>query len=700
MVDFLLELGTEEIPAFYIDPARRDLAARVEAALNEAGLRAEGIRTAATPRRLTLFISGLPEKQSDREEDRSGPPERAAFDKEGNPTKAAIGFAKGQGIALDEIELRDTPKGRYCFAHVKIEGRPTAALLADVLPEAAAAIRFPKSMRWPGGPTAFARPIRSIAALLGREVVPFGINGVNSGREVYGHPFLAPGAFEIESADFDAYLAALRERFVIADMEERRSLIRSGIEAVLESHGSVLKEEKLIHEVTNLVEYPAVVEGSFSERFLALPPEVVKSAMMDHQRYFPVEDKQGGLVPLFITVINRDHGRAGGIREGNERVLAARLADAEFFLAEDRKRKLADRVDDLAGMVYQEKLGTYFDRMERLEKLTEFVARAMGLTRDEESMSIRAARLCKIDLTTEMVGEFPNLQGIVGRQYALMDGEDSAVAAAIEEHYKPRQAGDGLPETAVGKAVALAERFDAITGCFAVGLAPTGSQDPYGLRRQALGIVRIVLEGGINISLEAAIRSAAAAIPGSLFDDPALGVKKLESEVLDFLHDRLYHFFVDKGLRYDLVKAALATGFDDIHALKKRLDALHVLAAEEGWEELVTVVQRTFNIFKNADPPDDVDAKRLDAPEERELFRIFEEKAPDIVACIDKGDFSGASHEYARSFVEPVHVFFDKVFVNVDDENLKNNRLALMKKLNRLYTSRIADLSLVVLETA
>jgi len=700
MVDFLLELGTEEIPAFYIGPACRDLTARVEAALDEAGLQAKEIRTAATPRRLTLFLAGLPDKQSDREEDRSGPPEKAAFDSDGNPTKAAIGFAKGQGVALEEIEIRDTPKGRYCFAHVKIEGRPTADVLAEMLPGVAAAIHFPKSMRWPGGPLVFARPIRSSAALLGSEVVPFRINAVKSGRAVHGHPFLAPESIELESADFDAYMDALGERFVIADPEKRRSLIRAGIEEVLKEHGSDLKEERLVDEVTNLVEFPAVVVGSFSERFLKLPPEVVKSAMMDHQRYFPVENAKGGLEPRFITVINRDPGRAEGIRDGNERVLAARLSDAEFFLAEDRKRKLIDRVDDLAGMVYQEKLGTNFDRMERLVKLSAFMARAMGLSDAEEEQCTRTARLCKVDLTTEMVGEFPNLQGIVGREYAAMDGEDSAVAAAIEEHYKPRQAGDSLPGSKIGKAVALAERFDAVTGCFAVGLVPTGSQDPYGLRRQALGIIRIVLEGGINLSLEAAFRSAASALPEALFEEEGKSAKDLEDRVLEFLHDRLYRFFVDKGFRYDLVKAALATGFDDIHALKKRLEALDGLAGEEDWEELVTVVQRTYNIFKNAEPPADVDPSRLEAPEEKELFRIFEERAPDITSLIEKGDFAGASKEYARSFVEPVHVFFDKVFVNVDDEGVKNNRLALMQKLNRLYTASIADLSLVVVETA
>jgi glycyl-tRNA synthetase beta chain len=695
MVDFLLELGTEEIPAFYIEPAVLDLVDRLTAALDEAGLPAEGSRTAATPRRLAVLIQGLPEKQDDREEEVSGPPEKAAFDKDGKPTKAAVGFAKGQGAEVDAIEVRETPKGRYCFVTKKIAGRTAGDVLAEILPAVAAGIHFPKSMRWPAGGASggvtFARPIRSAAAVLGKDVVRFAINNLESGRKVFGHPFMAPGAFELESADFDAYLTALRERHVIADVKERRSIIREGVEKILKGHGGALEEMSLVDEVTHLVEHPHVVEGEFDERFLELPAAVVKSAMMDHQRYFPVEDGQGKLLPRFITVINRGEEQADEVREGNERVLAARLADADFFLKEDRKKPLAELVNDLKGIVYQEKLGTYWDRVNRLKTMAGHLADTLALSKAERENCIRAAELCKCDLTTEMVGEFPNLQGVIGREYALMDGEADDVAVAIEEHYLPRFAGDRLPSTAVGKVLALAEKFDAVTGCFASGLSPTGSQDPYGLRRQALGILRIILEGGIELSLKQAVQAAAASLPNGL---PAADI--VESRVLDFFWDRLYHFCVERGFRYDLVKASLKTGYDDIHDFWKRLEALTELSAEPGWEELVTVVQRTYNIFKNAGDPGEVQEARLEEPEEKEVFRLYKESRPAIVALLDKADYTAASREYAGVFVKPVHTFFDKVFVNVDDEALKNNRLALMKGLNRLYTENIADLSQVV----
>ena len=710
MVDFFLELGTEEIPAFSVEPACRDLLQKLTACLAEAGLDAGETRTAATPRRLALWVAGLAEKQPDREEEVSGPSEKAAFDKEGNPTKAAAGFAKGQGVSVDQIEVRDTPKGRYCFALRKIKGEPASRVLAGLLPRIIADVHFPKSMRWPaaGGkaPAAgkkgnetrtaftFSRPIRTIAALLGNEVVPFEISGVEAGRMICGHPFLAPEPFEIESADFDLYLDALKERFVIADVEERRALVRSGVEKILEEHGGVLKEKKLIDEVTHLVEFPAAVEGVFDERFLSLPADVVKSAMMDHQRYFPVEDGGGNLKPRFITVINRGRERADGIRLGNERVLAARLSDAEFFLTEDRKTSLGDRFDSLDEIVYQEKLGTYRDRVKRLSSLAGFLAGVLELTKEEKEDSARAALLCKCDLTTEMVGEFPGLQGIVGREYALMDGEKSSVAAAVEEHYLPRYAGDRLPATTAGKVLALAEKFDAITGCFAAGLSPTGSQDPYGLRRQALGVLRILLEGGVGISLKETVRSAAAGLPSELAE-----AADLEKDVLDFFRDRLYHFSVERKYRYDLVNAALATGFDDVHVFQKRLEAVTELAADPGWDELVTVVQRTFNIYRNAQDPGAPKKDLLAAAEEKELFRLFGDNEPAILGLVKKGDFKKASREYAAAFVEPVHVFFDKVFVNVDDSDLKKNRLALMKALNSLYSSNIADLSCVAGDT-
>jgi len=699
MVDFLLELGTEEIPAFYIEPACQGLQDRLIIALEEAHIDVADSRTASTPRRLTLFLAGLPESQPDREEEVSGPPEKAAFDQQGQPTKAATGFARGHGLGVEEIELRETPKGRYCFLQKKIAGRATSEVLAEILPQIIARVHFPKSMRWPvigaGQDQAitFARPIRSITALLGGAVVAFAINGVAAGRQVFGHPFLAPEPFELATADMQAYLNALQERSVIADVDTRRTLVRDGVDAVLRTHGGTLKTMALVDEVTNLVELPNVVQGTFDERYLELPAEVVKSAMMDHQRYFPVEDSAGRLLSRFITVINRGEQHATAIREGNERVLAARLADAEFFLKEDRKRSLDQRVEDLQGIVFQEKLGTYYDRTRRISELTEHLAARLGLGGEESACASRAARLCKCDLTTEMVGEFPNLQGIIGGEYARMDGEDPEVATAIEEHYLPRFAGDSLPSSPTGRVLALAEKFDAVVGCFAAGLAPTGSQDPYGLRRQALSILRIVLECGLRLSLNDTISFAASRLPEKL---SAEGI--LENRILDFFWDRLYNFCLEHQHRYDLVKATLATSYDDFHDFQRRLEAIEILAKDDGWEDLVTVVQRTFNIYKNAGDPGEVDEELLQAPEERAVFEVLQKNLPIIAPHVERGEFVEASRAYAKAFVEPVHDFFDKVFVNVDDAAVKNNRMALMKAVNQLYSKKIADLSHVVLE--
>jgi len=693
MADLLLEIGCEELPAGYIRPALEQWAGLVRAALDEARLGCAGVKTAGTPRRLAVFAAGVREAQHDALVEVTGPPARAAFDAQGSPTKAALGFARTHGVEPSALSVKKTPKGEYCVVQKEVKGRPAADVLAEALPRTITSIRFPKSMHWvTGSGVTFARPFRTLLALLGSLVIEFEINGVRSGRATAGHPFLSPGLIELPDASFDGYLDLLRAHRVVADIPARREIIARKIGERLAAHGSKLTEMELLDEVTNLVEFPNIVEGAFDEKFLALPQAVLEESMKSHQRYFPVHDAAGRMLPRFITVINRDDGCAAVIREGNQRVLRARLADAEFFLHEDTRRPLAGRLEQLKGVTFQAQLGSYYDKVQRLKALAEALAAQAGLPPAQAALCVRAAELCKNDLVTAMVGEFPRLQGIIGREYAVRDGEDAEVAAAIAEHYAPRTADDALPATVTGSVLSIAEKFDTIAGCFSVGLAPTGSQDPYALRRAAQGIIRILMEGRAAVSLAAAVAEAAMLQPRGL--PQAEGVQE---RILAFLRDRLYNYLTDKGYRYDQVNAVLAAGFDDVRDVRERLEAVASLAAEPGWEDLVTVVQRTFNIIRNSDVAGDVDEGLLCEPQERELWAILKAHEGAVRELAAARKYRAASELFARAFVASVHEFFERVFVNVDDAALRRNRLALMKRINSLYTERIADLSQIVI---
>ena len=715
MADLLIEIGCEEIPAGYINPALEQWAKLIADALNESRLGCAETRTAGTPRRLAVFASGVRSAQEDTVIELSGPPAKVAFDAEGNPTRAALGFAKTQGVDPAKLRVKKTPKGDYCAASKEIKGRPAIDVLAELLPKTIAAIRFPKSMHWVAGGITFARPFRMLLALLDDTVIDFSINGVRTGRESVGHPFLSPDRIKFAAADWDAYLTQLRRHHVVADIPERRAIIEKKITDRLAGYGSKLavetprwgvsetchrhvstEDEKLLDEVTNLVEFPNIAEGSFDEKFLAVPETVLVESMRSHQRYFPVRDAAGKLQPRFITVINRDDRYAQIIREGNERVLRARLADAEFFLWEDTRTPLAARLEQLKGVTFQAQLGSVFEKVQRLKSLAKTLAAQAGLSAEQQALCVQAAELCKNDLVTAMVGEFPSLQGLIGREYALRDGQPREIAEAIAEHYMPRGADDALPATTTGCILSLAEKFDTMLGCFSVGLAPTGSQDPYALRRAASGILRILMERGITLSLSA---SAAAAAEAYKLQGKALPqAEGADGRVLAFLRDRLYYYFTDKACRYDQVNAVLATGFDDVRDARARLDAIAALAAEPAWEELVTVVQRTWNIIKNVDVTADATEALLEEPEEKELWAVLAKHEREVTQLAEQRRYAEAAHRFAQAFVEPVHRFFDKVFVNVDNEALRQNRLALMKRINKLFAGRIADLSQIVVE--
>ncbi|HHT9113739.1 MAG: glycine--tRNA ligase subunit beta [Planctomycetes bacterium] len=703
MTDLLFEIGAEEIPASYIDPALNQMKTLFTEQAKKHHLEMRSIYSTGTPRRLTLFVQGLPQKQESVTEEIQGPSAAVAFDKEGNPTKAGLGFAKSQGVDIKDLQIKKTPKGEYCFAIKKIEGHETLHILPDILPAIIRNISFPKSMKWKGAGLFFARPIRSLLALFGDQVVPIEINGIKADRFIFGHPFLSGKKIEISKADWELYKRLLKQEDVVVDMTERRETLRTKITQLMTPYGATIDDEELLDEVTNLVEYPNAIECCFDEEFLDIPADVIETSMKEHQRYFPIKKKKEKLLNKFIAVLNRNESNADTAIQGNERVLKARLSDARFFWKEDRKTPLIKRVEDLKNLAFLEKLGNYFDRTNRIIKLSKYLSTQLTLPHEEIELVKRSAELCKADLLTQMVGEFPSLQGIMGRGYAEWDGEEKSVAIAIAEHYMPRFATDNIPTSRIGAIVGLADKFDTISSCFALDLIPTGSQDPYSLRRHTYGIIRIIEEHGFALDIGEILYTALDLLP--LFEQKAdsryhpVILDKLVPKIKEFFKDRLFQINIERGYRYDLVNAALKAGigFDDIHNFSQRLKVISFISQEKWWPDLVTVVERTFNIGKKANSSGSVNERILTEPEERTLWDVYKENDEAVRKLIGEKKYEEASRTYCNSFAKPVHAFFDRVFVNVEDENVRSNRLSLMKTINELYSQKIADLSEIVM---
>ncbi|RME74058.1 MAG: glycine--tRNA ligase subunit beta [Planctomycetota bacterium] len=710
VADLLLEIGVEELPAGYVPGAIAQLAERARTGLAEARLEHGAVHATATPRRLVLAVADLPEAQPPLTEEVAGPPERVAF-RDGEPTRAAEGFARKLGLDVAALEVRDTPRGRYVFATRTIPGRPVRELLPELLRAWILALRFPKSMRWPQSPAneTFARPVRRLLALLGAEVLPLDVFGCQAGRCTEGHPILAGRRpIALERADYQAYRSLLRQHLVIVEREERRAAIRQAIEARLAEAGGRLEHETLLEEVCDLVEIPHVCEGRFDPRYLELPEAVVEAAMTDHQRYFPVRDGEGRLTARFLFVANQPEP-ADVVVEGNERVLRARLEDAAFYMREDLKLLMSQREDALAGIVFHERLGTLADKARRLVWLAEHLADQMGLEGHEHEAAVGAARLAKADLTTELVAEFPQLQGVIGGEYLRRQGFPEAVAQAVAEHYRPRFAGDDLPETAAGRCVALADKIDNLVAFFAAGLEPSASADPYALRRQGLGVVRMLIEGGIGIDLDRAVAEAVKALArhggpigqsASDTDPSTFDAVGLHARVRRFLEERMAGYLRDLGYRYDLVDAVLGAGGADTSFgdLQRRLEALTALADREGFADLVEVVDRCWRIVRGQQGADDAspDPERFEQPEERALYEALEAVREPFVAACERGAWEEAAELYRQRLAAPVHTFFEKVFVNAPDPAVRANRLALLRAVRSLFTERFADLSRVV----
>lgn len=683
--DLLFEIGSEEIPASYVPPALAQLSDSVARELASARLLYESITSFSTPRRLCVVCRGVADRQKRETRVVTGPPARIAFDDDGAPTKAATGFARSQGVELSALSV----VGDYVQVEVTDEGRPAEDVLPGCLTAAADTLTFPKTMKW-GPERRFARPIRWIAALFGDSVLDVEYAGVRAGRSTMGLRFWSPGPHEIE--DVSAYEALLRDKHVISDHTKRRELIANEARRVaLECGGRLVEDEELLDEVTFLVEYPTVYAGTFDERFLDLPRDVIVAAMKGHQRYFAVEDGGGSLMPYFLCVVNAPPDHHDVIREGNERVLESRLDDAAFYWHEDTRTSLSDKVEDLRNVVWLEGAGSLYDKAQRLERLAGFVA---GRTAPEQANTARrAALLSKADLVTEMVRdgkEFTELQGIMGREYAIASDEPESVAVAIYEHYLPRFAGDRLPSTAVGTILSIADKTDSIVGCFSVGLVPTGSQDPYALRRQAIGLVRMIVEGELPLSLRELVREAGAAfgLEGDRLDGVTEGV-------LEFIRQRARTLFIESGHDYDLVDAVLAASFDRLVGVRPRLAALSHFRAAEDFDGLVIGARRVMNILRGQSPGP-FDPGRLVEPASIALNEARAGASERVEKAVGEGDLDAAVRELLR-LRKPIDGFFDDVMVMVDDESLRDARLGLLAEVRDLFL-RVADFSLVVLE--
>ncbi len=681
--DLLLEIGTEEVPAAFIPRALSAMEELGKAELKAIQVDHGLVQSWGTPRRLALYVKQLGEKQGDKELDTFGPPRSVAFDEKGNPTKAALGFARAQGLDPQDLIIIETPKGEYVCAKKRVVGKATAELLPSILSGLISKIPFPKSMRWMDLEVSFVRPIHWILALFGEETIPFTFGNIQSGRKSFGHRFMSPDPFEIENPS--GYISRCRKAFVIVDQKERREGIRRQIDTAAASvKGKIFEDETLLDQVTNLVEYHKALCGVFDKSFLDLPKEVLITSMREHQRYFTVIDDKGNLLPHFVSVINTDTKDPDVVRKGNERVLRARLSDAQFFFQEDQKRPLSEHLEVLKGVVFHSKLGTSYDKVMRFKKLALFLADALDPSVSE--VTERAAMLCKADLTTEMVGEFPNLQGVMGREYARLSGETKELSQAIYEHYLPNFSGDRLPESSAGAFVSMADKMDTLVGCFGVGIIPTGAGDPFGLRRATLGIIHILLDKHYSLSLESFVEKAMEGLSDVMEGTPA----EVKNDCLNFFRVRSQNLWKEEGYHSEAIEAVLSSSFDDLLEARERLKALHEFMGAEDFEDLAVAFKRVINIVGGFSGKE-IDPSLFESPFEEGLYKAWLGVSEEVKDLFDKRLHLKAFQAMA-ALRGPIDQFFDNVMVNVEDPKLRENRLSLLKCLAILFL-RIADFS-------
>jgi len=683
--NFLVEIGTEELPPKALKTLATSFADNVEAELNQAGLSFDKIEWFAAPRRLAVKVLNLATQQPSKEIEKRGPAVSVAFDAEGKPTKAAEGWARGCGITVEQAERIATDKGEWLVHRAKIEGQPTKNLLNDIVANALAKLPIPKPMRWADKTVQFIRPVHTVTMLLGDELIEGEILGVASARTIRGHRFLGEKEFEIQHAD--QYPQLLREKgSVVADFNERKAEILAKSQAKATALGGVADiEESLLEEVTSLVEYPNVLAAKFEERFLAVPAEALVYTMKGDQKYFPIYDKEGKLLPHFIFVSNINPEDPTAIIEGNEKVVRPRLTDAEFFFKTDLKQKLVDRLPRLETVLFQQQLGTLKDKTDRIEQLAGEIAKQIGA---DEAKAKRAGLLSKCDLMTNMVFEFTDTQGVMGMHYARHDGEDEEVAVALNEQYMPRFAGDELPKSLVASAVALADKFDTLTGIFGIGQAPKGSADPFALRRAALGALRIIVEKNLPLDLEDLVKKSTA-----LFGDK-LTNQNVVTDVVDFMLGRFRAWYQDEGIAVDVIQAVLARRPTRPADFDARVRAVSHFRTLDSAEALAAANKRVSNILAKADAAiGEINLTACVEPAEKALAEAVLALRTEVQPLIAQGDYTAVLDKLAN-LRAPVDSFFDNVMVNAEDPALRQNRLAILNTLQGLFL-QVADISVL-----
>lgn len=681
----LLEIGVEELPSRFGQTTLDQIENNLSKLLKEERINFDNIEKYATPRRLTFVIKNLADKATDLEEEVKGPAKKIAVDADGNFTKPALGFMKSKGLDPENVYFKQLGNAEYLFGTIKQEGKHTSEVLKNIVPEAIKNVTFPKAMRWGGKNMRFARPIRWMVALLNNEVLDIDLEGIKSSNITRGHRFLGEKEFEVNSVE--EYFEKLDKNFVVLDQHKRKEMIRKqAVEVAKSLGGEVELDEDLLEEITFLVEYPTAFYGEFDEEYVKLPKEVVTTPMKEHQRYFPVL-KDGKLLPNFIAVRNGDSNRIDLVKAGNEKVLRARLADALFFYHEDTKKPLESFVDKLQTVVFQAKLGTVYDKTLRIEKLSQVILNELNMTESKEN-TLRAAKLCKADLVTNMVFEFTELQGIMGRDYAQVSGENEEVCQGIFEHYLPRFAGDILPETNTGIALSIADKLDSIAGFFAIGIKPSGSQDPYALRRQALGILSILLDRKLSVNLNNLINAAL-----DNYSNLEFNKEEVASQIVEFFVERVKNLFKDLGIRYDVIDAVLNNNLDDISDIHTRALELNRWLQKDELVEMLTAFNRVATLAEKA-TTDIVKEDLLKEDAEIKLYNGFKEIKSNVESLLLDKKYNEALDAFAtlRPLVDNL---FDNVMVMDKDEAIKENRLGLLKQIYSTMLT-ICDLSKIV----
>ncbi len=687
-MELLLEIGTEEIPSTYIPETLKQSKELAEKMLQENRISYREVRCLGTPRRIVLIVEDIAEKQEDSVQEIKGPPKKVSFDKDGNPTKAAISFAKKHNVSLDEIQTINTSKGEYLFLRKVIPGTPTFDILKDEIPRLISKISFPKSMRWGTVKFSFARPIHWILCLLDGRVIPFEIAGIKSGDTTEGHRFMSSGKIKVSGVK--DYLKKIEDAHVIVDPEERKRIIKDALKKEAEKVQGIPDDDpELLDSVANLVEFPFPICGSFEERFLSLPAPVIVTPMKEHQRYFPIYNKDGTLKPRFVAINNTVPKDPEVVRKGHERVLKARLTDAEFFFKEDQKIPLLKRLDELKQVIYHSELGTSYEKIERFTKLAEYIADIIAPDMLEDIRLV--CKLCKCDLTTLMVSEFPDLQGVMGREYAKIEGYPSHICDAIYEHYLPTGSSDKLPESILGAIVGVADRMDTVCAYFGIGIRPTGSADPFGLRRHAISIIRIIDKMKWDISFLELVKKALAIIKERI--SLSKEAQKIEEEVISFFKDRFRFMAIADGFRTEVVESVIEASFDKISFLRERIKQMEDFMShrEEDLKKLVLTAKRVSNILKKQKERFDVDPSLFKETYEKGLWDSYLEIRDKITSFVNKNNYLDAL-DCLLSIKDPIDKLFDNVEILTKDENLRRNRVGLVQKLEALF-KEVADFS-------